>query len=78
MTRFPGFTKPFLDVLENRDCAGSCVLLRHRTEIESRLYGMLQISGVFCVALHVHQHKCVLLVVLDDFRDSFESLKEKK
>lgn len=78
MTRFPGFTKPFLDVLENCDRAGSCVLLRHRTEIESRLYGMLQISGVFCVALHVHQHKCVLLVVLDDFRDRFESLKEKK
>lgn len=68
----------FPDVLENCDIAGSRALLSHHSETESWLYSMLQSSAVFCVALHVHQHKCILLVVLDDFRDGFKSLKENK
>lgn len=68
----------FPDVSENRDSAGSRVLPSHHSETESRLYSMLQISAVFCVALHVHQHKRVLLVVLDDFRDGPEALKKVK
>lgn len=67
----------FLDVLVDRDSAGSCVLLSRRSGIESRLYSVPQISAIFCVALHVHQYKCVLLVVLDDFRDRVEALKER-
>lgn len=61
----------------DRDSAGSCVLLSRRSGIESRLYSVPQISAIFCVALHVHQYKCVLLVVLDDFRDRVEALKER-